>query len=302
MNMTDMIEGPLPALIAQADAARREHAGVDIKLCGIINAKSGLCAEDCGFCAQSCRNKADAPRYPLKSKDEIVRAAGKAREAGARRFGVVTSGNRLSAEELDVIASAISGIKKKAGIEPCASLGALSEGELSLLKDAGLTRYHHNVETSPSFYPRVVTTHVFDERLRTIAAAKAAGLEVCSGGIIGMGEGWRDRLEMADLLKRLDVDSVPINILVPIRGTKLGSAEPVSCADVLRTIAMFRITLPDKDIKIAAGRESALGDFQGTGFMAGANGMMIGGYLTVKGRSVEADHRLIKEIEALWWT
>jgi biotin synthase len=296
----DIIDRPLPELIAEADAARKKYIGPDLELCSIINAKSGLCKEDCGFCAQSSHNRSCAPRYSLKDKEEIIGAASKAKEIGARKFGIVTSGNRLTSKELDVIASAIHDIKKNVGIEPCASLGALTREELSGLKASGLTRYHHNIETSPRFYPKVVSTHTFDERLKTIAAAKEAGLEVCSGGIIGMGETWQDRVDMAGLLKSLEVDAVPINILVPIDGTRMESIEPISCGDAVKTISIFRITLKDKTIKIAAGRESALGDFQGMGFMAGANGMLIGGYLTVKGRSVESDHRLIKEIKRLW--
>ncbi len=171
---------------------------------------------------------------------------------------------------------------------------------LRRLKDAGLRRYHHNIETSRCFYPQIVSTHSFDQRINTIRTAKEAGLEVCSGGIIGMGESWQDRIEMAHLLKELDVDSVPINFLVPIRGTPLESLEPISCADALRTICIFRIILKDKMIKIVAGREIILKDFQGLGFMAGANGMLIGGYLTIKGRETAQDHALVEQIKELW--
>jgi len=168
------------------------------------------------------------------------------------------------------------------------------------LRDAGLCRYHHNIETSPRFYPHIVSTHSFRERLDTIEFAKSAGLEVCSGGIIGMGESWQDRIDMASLLKELEVDSVPLNILVPVRGTPLESGKAIPCADAIRTICGFRLILRDKDIKIAAGRESVLKDFQALGFMAGANGMLIGGYLTTKGRDVREDHKLAEEIQRLW--
>lgn len=296
----NLLRKPLTELISCANDVRKRHVGRTLELCSIINAKSGRCSEDCKFCAQSSSHSADISRYPLKEKDEIIKAAADAKRTGAEKFGIVTSGNRLNPTELDEIRDAISEIKQKIGIRVCASLGALKADELKALKDAGLSRYHHNIETSPNFYSKIVTTHDFQERIDTINAAKEAGLEVCSGGIIGMGETWQDRIDMANLLKELDVDSVPINLLVPMKGTALESVEPISCNDAIRTISIFRIILEDKVIKIAAGRESILKDFQGSGFMAGANGMLIGGYLTLRGRDIEADYGLIKEIKRLW--
>jgi len=295
-----LLNKPLLELIAFADKIRRDSIGSKFELCNIINAKSGLCSEDCKFCAQSSRHSADIPIYPLKKKNQIVKAAQQAKEIGAGKFGIVTSGNRLKASELDIIAQAISEIKSKVGIEVCASLGALEKCELAILKEAGLSRYHHNIETSARFYPRIVSTHSFEGKINTIRAAKEAGLEVCSGGIIGMGESWQDRIDMALLLKKLNVDSIPINLLVPIKGTPLESLNPISCIDAIRTICIFRIILKDKIIKIAAGRETILKDFQALGLMAGANGMLIGGYLTIKGRDVAEDRRLIEEVEKIW--
>ena len=295
-----LLNKPLLELIAFADKIRRDSIGSKFELCNIINAKSGLCSEDCKFCAQSSRHSADIPIYPLKKKNQIVKAAQQAKEIGAGKFGIVTSGNRLKASELDIIAQAISEIKSKVGIEVCASLGALEKCELAILKEAGLSRYHHNIETSARFYPRIVSTHSFEGKINTIRAAKEAGLEVCSGGIIGMGESWQDRINMALLLKKLNVDSIPINLLVPIKGTSLESLNPISCIDAIRTICIFRIILKDKIIKIAAGRETILKDFQALGLMAGANGMLIGGYLTIKGRDVAEDQRLIEEVEKIW--
>jgi biotin synthase len=182
----------------------------------------------------------------------------------------------------------------------CASLGKLNTQELSLLKKAGLSRYHHNLEAAPSFFPKIVTTHTFSDRINTIYAAKKAGLEVCSGGIIGMGETLEERVEMALILKELNVDSVPLNILVPIKGTPLETQTPLSCEEAIRTIALFRCILKDKTIKIAAGRESILKDFQALAFFAGANGMLIGGYLTIKGREVDADWKLVQEVKRVW--
>ncbi len=300
MNGTELLKLPLAELVSVANKIRKEFSGCNLELCSILNAKSGLCSEDCKFCAQSSRYSADISTYPLLKKEKIVKVAQRAKEIGAERFSIVTSGKRLAAKELKMIALAIPGIKNKIGILVCASLGALNRDELKMLKGAGLSRYHHNIETSPSFYPRIVSTHSFQERINTIKAAKEAGLEVCSGGIIGMGESWQDRIDMASSLKDLDVDSVPINLLIPIKGTPLENLRPISCADAIRTISIFRIILKDKIIKLVAGRESILKDFQGLGFMAGANGMLIGGYLTTKGRDIESDHRLIKEIKRLW--
>ena len=296
----DLTSLPLDELVSLANRTRRAYAGRDIELCGIINAKSGACGEDCKFCAQSARHNAETEEYPLKDKDTIVAAAMTARENGAERFGVVTSGNRLTREEVVVIADAIREIVNDAGILPCASLGALDEESFLALREAGLTRYHHNIETSEEFYPNIVSTHPFSERVDTIKAAKKAGLEVCSGGIIGLGETWQDRISMARLLKDLDVDSVPLNFLVPIKGTPLENAERVSPFDAVRTIALFRVILRDKTIRVAAGRESVLKDFQGLMYMAGANGMMIGGYLTIAGRSVEEDIALAEEVRNTW--
>ncbi len=291
---------PLQELICRANEVRREFIGNRLELCSILNARSGLCTEDCKFCAQSARHLADISTYPLKGKKEIVKAAQRAKAIGAEKFGIVTSGNRLTNREVNVVAQAISEIKTRIGIAVCASLGAMEKQQLQLLKKAGLSLYHHNIETSRRFYPEIVSTHSFDERINTINSAKQVGLEVCSGGIIGMGETWQDRIDMAYTLKELDVDSVPINILVPIKGTPLESASPVPLADAIRTICIFRIILRDKTIKIAAGRETTFKDSQLTAFVAGANGMLIGGYLTVKGAGLDADYALIKEIKRVW--
>jgi len=299
-NINSLLELSLDELILRANEARKKFIGSTLELCNIVNAKSGLCNEDCKFCAQSRHHSTTVHTHPLKKRDDIIKAAEDAKKIGAEKFGIVTSGNRLSQKELKTIEEAISTIRDKIGISVCASLGALRQTELKRLKDAGLSRYHHNIETSPRFYKKIVTTHAFQERVDTIKAAKAVGLEVCSGGIIGMGETWQDRLEMALLLKELDIDSIPINLLVPIKGTPLESIEPISCDDAIKAICIFRIILKDKTIKIAAGRETILKDSQEKGFLAGANGMLIGGYLTVKGRTIKEDYSLVEEIKRLW--
>jgi len=294
-----LINMPLAELIAKADMTRQAAVGSALELCTIMNAKSGMCGEDCKFCAQSSCHKTNVDTYSLRSKNEMIEAARRAKAMGAQRFGIVTSGNTLTQQDLHTIIQAVSEIKK-IGIDVCGSLGKLSEEDLVSLKCAGLSRYHHNIETSPDFFAKIVTTHTFQDRLDTIRAAKRAGLQVCSGGIIGMGETWDDRIDMALALKELEVDSVPINILVPVKGTALDSVEAISCVDAIRTIAIFRMVLKGKTIKVAAGRESVLKDFQAMAFMSGANGMLIGGYLTVQGRSPEDDRKFIEEIKAAW--
>ncbi len=295
-----LLQMSLERLTARANEVRKTYIGNKLELCAIINARSGLCSEDCRFCAQSAKHRTNVEVYPLMKKEQLVNAAQKAKTIGAERFGIVTSGNRLSDKEINVIARAVSQINDKVGIAVCASLGAVEKHQLKFLKEAGLSRYHHNIETSRRFYPQIVSTHSFDERINTINSAKQAGLEVCSGGIIGMGESWPDRIDMAYTLKNLDVDSVAVNILIPIKGTALEHVEPIPAEEVIRTICIFRIILGDKTIKIAAGRETALENSQFRAFMAGANGMIIGGYLTVKGASPETDYELIEEINRLW--
>lgn len=291
---------PLTELIAMADRIRRKFTGSTIELCAIMNAKSGLCGQDCKFCSQAKRHHTHALVYPLKKKTEIFKQAQAAQNIGAERFAVVTSGNRVSDEELGGICDIIFEIQDKIGIKMCASLGMLDKNSFFRLKQAGLSRYHHNLETSPEYFPAIVSTHTFQDRVDTVKAAKCAGLEVCSGGIIGMGEALEDRIRLAIWLKELDVDAVPINILVPIPGTPLENYAALSSKEIIRTIAIFRIILENKMLKIAAGRETSLGDLQALAFLAGANGMLIGGYLTTKGRSVRKDWELIKQIKELW--
>ena len=303
MTLADIMEMyrlPLAELGARADRARRRCAGNGLDLCTICNAKSGMCGEDCRFCAQSARHVTDAPRHSLLSRAELLAAARRARASGSRRFGIVTSGRALSAEDIGRVARAAAAIRAEVGIEVCASLGSLGLEQLVLLRQAGVSRYHHNLETSRRFFPHIATTHSFSDRVRTIRNAARAGLSVCSGGIIGMGESRKDRAEMALELKALDVDSVPLNILMPIPGTPLAEHPPLSAGEVLKTVSIFRLVMPEKTIRLAAGRETFLKDFQGAAFMAGANGMLIGGYLTQRGRPVAEDRRLAEEIEAAW--
>lgn len=299
-EINELLKLPLLELIALANRSRAEVFGSTFELCSIINAKSGLCSQDCKFCAQSVYYNTTTSTYPLQTKEEILTAALKAEASGAVRFGIVTSGHSINRAELDKIGQTISTIKTHTSLKVCASLGILEKDDLSLLQQAGLSRYHHNLETSSAFFPQVCSTHQFQDRINTIQNAQQVGLEVCSGGIIGIGESWPDRIAMALTLKELAVTAVPLNILVPIKGTPLESTVPLTPIEIIRTIAIFRIILKDQVIKIVAGRETMLKDFQGLAFMAGANGMFTGGYLTLKGRKIEEDRKLVKEILKAW--
>ncbi len=291
---------PLPELMRQALAVKLDRRGPAVSLCSIINAKSGKCSENCRFCVQSAHYATDAPVYPLKDVREIVRAAAEAKRIGASHFSLVTSGRGLPAAEIPQLAAMIRTIRQEVGIMVCASLGILDQAALAELKAAGLSRYHHNLESSREFFPQVCTTHTFEERLATIAAARAVGLEVCAGGIFGLGETEADRISMALSLKECGVDSVPLNLLIPLPGTPMADRAPLSVAEVLRAIALYRLILPEVPIRLAAGRESVLRDFLGAAFLAGADGMMIGGYLTQRGRLPEEDRRFIAELAGLW--
>ncbi|MDA8161804.1 MAG: biotin synthase BioB [Desulfobacteraceae bacterium] len=295
-----LLDFPLKRLMDQALDLKLELRQDNFSLCTIMNVKSGACTEDCAFCAQSARFKTESPLYDLLSVNDILKHAKDAKDAGAQRFSLVASGRGPAENEIEEFAERIFEVKKRVGIDVCASLGIMDKKGLTRLKDAGLGRYHHNIETSARFYPKIVTTHGFEERLSTIRAAKEAGLEVCAGGIIGLGETREDRLDMAATLKYLDVDSVPINILVPIPGTELASNPPISLEEMLQAIAVFRHVLPDKAVRIAGGRETALKDFQPLAFLAGADAMLIGGYLTVKGRPVSEDISFVQDIKRLW--
>lgn len=299
-EINELMKLPLLELITLANRTRAEVFGATFELCSIINAKSGHCTQDCKFCAQSVHYSTKTHAYPLQTEEAILMAAQKAEAAGVRRFGIVTSGHSINQAELLELAQTISIIKNKTSLEVCASLGILEKKDLSVLKQAGLSRYHHNLETSSAFFPQICSTHDFRDRINTVQNAQQVGLEVCSGGIIGLGEDWKERIEMALTLKELAVNAVPLNIFVPIEGTPLESIAPLTPVEIIRTIAIFRIILKDQVIKIVAGREKMLKDFQGLAFMAGANGMFLGGYLTMSGREVEEDQKLVEEILKAW--
>jgi biotin synthase len=290
MRLTAIDAADIPILLGVANKVRAVFTGNRVDTCEIVNARSGGCSEDCKFCAQSARHDTKIDTYPLMSEEAILQAAKQAESHGAYRFCIVTAGCGMKNDpDFECIIGVIERIGRDTGLERCCSLGLLEPEQVQALKAAGITRYHHNLEASRSFFANICTTHTYDERVATIKHIKAAGLEVCSGGIIGLGEGWEHRIELAFALKELDVDSVPINVLNPVRGTALENQPQLSPMEVLQTFAIFRLILPDKILRYAGGRERALGELVPLGFLSGMNGMLIGNYLTTTGRGAAAD-------------
>jgi biotin synthase len=285
----------LMRLLAAADRIRKAFKGDTFDSCSLINARSGLCGENCAFCAQSSRYQGECERYPLVSSDRILAAASAARDAGAARFCTVTSGGALSDAEFDSLIASLARVRSEVGIALDASLGFLDRDRAERLSSVGVTRYNHNLETSREHYPEICTTHSFEQRVETVRTAMDAGLSACCGGIIGMGETELERLDLAFTLQGLGVDCVPINILDPRPGTPLQNAVRLEPLEVLKTVALFRLIIPQATIKIAGGREANLGDFQTMALRGGANGMIIGGYLTTGGRPVEQDKKMVRQ-------
>jgi len=283
-------------LFAAANRVRERFRGNCVDICSIVNAKSGACSEDCRFCAQSSHYSTDSPVYPLIHVDHMDEAARGAKENGARRFCIVTSGRGIDDDtDLRNIARGIERVRA-AGLSPCATLGTLTLDQLRYLKDAGLHRYHHNIETSREYFPKICTTHTYDERIELLVQARALGLSSCSGGILGMGETMQDRVNMAFVLRDLDVDSIPLNFLMPVPGTPLASLAPIGPLEALHAIALFRLILPKKEIRVCGGRGSALGDLHPLIFLAGADGFMIGNYLTRTGLDPRDDLAMLSSL------
>ncbi|MDF9408076.1 MAG: Biotin synthase [Pelotomaculum sp. PtaB.Bin013] len=301
LAMGELTGERLNELFLAALLVTRHLHGNRVDLCSIMNVKSGRCSEDCIFCAQSGHYRTDIDVYSLLSEEEILEQALEMEAEGARRFSLVTSGKGILNSDFDKILAIFEILREKTSLNLCASLGIINYDQAVLLKKAGVTRYHHNIETSRSFYAKICTTHLFNERVETIRAAGKAGLEICAGGIIGLGESWRQRVEMAFKLKELHVTSVPVNILTPIKGTPLWGSHVPAPLEVLQTLAMFRMVLPGAVIRLAGGREAALRDLQSTALLAGVNGLMVGNYLTTSGRGIEHDLQMIKDLEIEIW-
>ena len=281
-------------LFSFANKIREKFRTDSVDLCAIVNAKSGACPEDCSYCAQSSKSKTGIEVYPLIRKEVVLEKAKEAKEAGVKRFCIVTSGRRIGKAELFEIVTMVKKIRR-IGLLPCATLGLLSKGELLFLKESGLERYHHNLETSERFFPEICRTHTYHDKLKTIEAAKAAGLSICSGGIFGLGETWEDRIDMAFALKELDVNSIPVNFLIPVKGTSLGDMDMLYPFEALKIISLYRFLLPGKEIRICGGRMQVLGEFNSMVFIAGADSLLTGNYLTTTGRTFKDDLKLIRD-------
>jgi biotin synthase len=281
-------------LFLASSKIRKKHKGNQVKVCSIINAKSGQCSENCKFCAQSAFNKTNTQIYPLINTKQIEDVSTKAlKNVGC--FGIVSSGNSLSDNEIEKLCEMFKKHKKASHLG--VSIGKISNKNLIKLKGAGIKKIHHNLETSENFYPNICSTHSYQERVDTIKRAKKLGFKICSGGIFGIGESFKDRIDLAFTLKKLGSDSIPMNFFMHIKGLALYHLPPMHPIEILKTIAVFRIILQTPDIMICGGREMHLRDLQSWIFQAGANGMMSGGYLTASGRNIAIDKQMIKDLE-----
>ena len=290
-------EEELKELLKAANEIREKFCGNFFNLCTILNAKSGRCSENCRYCAQSAHFKTNADVYPLVSKEVALEAAKEVEVEGAHRFSLVTSGRGLQGkeEELDKLQDIYRYLKENTDLDLCASHGICSKEALQKLKDAGVKTYHHNLESSRRFYPTICTSHTFDDRVNTVKYAHEVGLQVCSGGIFGLGETEEDRIDMAFDLRELGVHSVPINILTPIPGTPLENNKEIDPKELLKDIAIYRFILPKVSIRYAGGRVK-LGEYAKLGLEGGVNSALTGNFLTTTGNTIESDKKMIKEL------
>lgn len=273
----------------------REHSeGKDFDSCSIMNARSGECSEDCKWCSQSKFNTCKVDVYPLVSESEAVKAAKYNADKGVSRFSLVTSGRGMSEVQMKKTCELYVSISSQVKIKTCASLGLLSFEQMKMLKDVGVTRYHCNLETAPSYFSELCTTHTTEDKIKTIKYAQELGMDVCSGGIIGMGESMLQRLELAFELQKLGVNSIPINILNPIKGTPLQNAASLSDEDILLTVAFFRIINPSSQLRLAGGRGS-IAHLMPTLLRCGVSGMIMGDMLTTVGSKIDSDMNFVKE-------
>jgi biotin synthetase len=303
LQLLSSADDELLAVLNAAFAIRRHYFGRGVAIHVIKNAKSGLCSEDCTFCSQAGSANTDSPQYALQNVEELVEGARDAHRLKALRYCVVTSGKAPEPKEFDIICEAARLIKKEVPIQICASLGLLNAGQALKLKDAGVDRFNHNLESSERFYPSICTTHSYAERMKTAEIVKAIGMELCSGGLIGMGESLEDRVEMAFALRNLKADSIPLNFLDPRPGTALENIIRLSPSDCLRALTMFRFVHPDKEIRVAGGREACLGAMQVLSLYA-ANSIFTKGYLTTPGQGYEEDMDMIHKagFDVIGWT
>ncbi len=296
-SLLEESEGDYDDLLYWANKIRRKYFVDKIKVCSIVPGRLGGCDQDCAFCAQSVRyDTAVGKKARLLSDEEILAGAAQASGNGVGNFGIVYSGRAISEVELARIEKLVRRIKDEYGLGVCVSLGMITAEQAKRLAGAGVSRYNHNLETSKRHFPNIVTTHKYADRIRTIEAAKGAGLWICAGGIFGIGETEADRVDMALELRRLVADTVPMNFLHPIEGTPLGGAETLRPMQILRIIAIFRFILPKTNLKIAGGRVLNLRDLQSWMFYAGATSILSGNYLTTTGRAVAEDMQMLADL------
>jgi biotin synthase len=289
-------DSELPHLFGLAHQVRVASMGPSVEVESIISAKTGGCPEDCTFCSQSARYTTDVERQPMLKTADLVRLARETRERGGTEFCIVIAVRGPNSRMLDQVCAAVRAIRAEVDIEVAASLGLLEEGQAQRLAAAGLHRYNHNLEAGPGFFPRICTTHSFADRVDTCRRAVAAGLELCSGGIFGMGETWPDRLDLGFHLRELGALEIPCNFLNPRPGTPLDGAELLPALEALRCTALMRLINPRAVIRYAGGRELVLRDLQAYGMLAGANGLIVGNYLTTLGRSAEHDLAMLADL------
>ena len=294
-DLSFFITCDLAGLRQGADAIRQHFCGNELDLCTIINGRSGQCSENCKYCAQSAHHHTSCEIYGFLSQDKIVQTALANEKEGADRFAIVTSGRTLAGTDFEKCIAAFKRMQKECKIELCASLGFLTAEQFHRLHQAGVTSYHENIETSRRYFPSICTTHTYDEKIETIKTAKKEGFCVCSGGIIGMGETWEDRLDMAVSLKELGIESIPINALMPIPGTPLEHIPTLPPADILRTIAFFRYINPEANIRLAAGRKLLKNNGE-EAFLGGASATITGNMLTTSGSTIKSDIHMLRKL------
>lgn len=286
----------LQELCEGADRIRAHFVGDKVDLCSIINGRSGRCPEDCKYCAQSAHYQTNCEVYDFLPEEKIMEACKMNESEGVNRFSIVTSGRALTGEEFDKAIHAFETMNRECKIDLCASMGFLNEEQLHRLHEAGVTSYHHNIETSRRNFPNICTTHSYDQKIETLKKVKAEGMCACSGGIIGMGETWEDRLDMAVSLAELGIDSIPINALMPIPGTPLENLPRLTEEDILRTIAFFRYINPEANIRLAAGRALLTKDGE-KAFQSGASASITGNMLTTAAcATIRSDRKMLKEL------
>lgn len=285
-------------LVEIAHKITEENFKGSVEFCSIISAKTGACSENCKYCSQSIHNHANIEIHPMLSVEEVKKAAISAKERGATRFAIVTSGRKLSGRDFETVLEMIKTVANIEGLKCCACLGLLDEEQMKKIKEAGCDRYNHNINTSENYYDKICTTHKFQDRINTVKLAEKCGMTNCTGAIIGMGEDRVDRINMALTLKELKPKSVPINFLNPIKGTPLENYEDkIDEEEILKTICIFRIILPDVYLRYAGGRTTRFSDeYQKLGLYAGINALIVGNYLTTAGATKEHDAKLLNEL------